>query len=197
MGSAIIYYGTCATHRGVSGTAAPLHLRYNSATASLIEPPYRSVAPPLQLLYSFRYSSVTAPMQLRYSSITALLQLRCTSVTAPSQLPIQLRCSSVTAPLRLRYGSVAAPLQLPLQLSYTAPLQLRYTLVSCYGSVTAPRQIRYSSAPFRCSFCHKPRYRRASPSNPIVHVVEDLGSCVPSSTLRFGVEELWKGTQAL
>ena len=180
VGSTIIYYGICATHRGPSVTAPLqqlLQFRYSSVAPPLqlpLELRYNSVAPPLQLplqfRYSFRYSSVAAPLQLRCTSVTAPLQLPCTSVTAPLQLPLQLHYSSVapplqlrdsfrysfrdssaTAPLQLRCTSAAAPLQLPLQLSYTAPLQLRYISVAAPPqlplqlSCTAPLQFRYSS----------------------------------------------------
>ena len=52
--------------------------------------------------------------------------------------------------LRLRYSfrySIAAAGSAPLQPSDTTPL------------LTAPRQVRYSSAPFRYSFRYKPRYK--------------------------------------
>ena len=68
-----------------SSVTAPMHLRHSSVTAVTAQL-YSSVAPPVQLRYSSRYSSV---VQLRYRSVIKLLP----AATAPLQLPLQRRYS--------------------------------------------------------------------------------------------------------
>ena len=128
-----------------------------------------TVGPPLPLRYSFRCSSLAAPLQLRYRSATAPLQSSCcfrcaggsvtASVTALLQ-PLAPRCSP---PVWLRYSSKTYPLQLryvPFQFRLSAPLPARSRKHFCHS-----RGLKMPVEPRRRSLGIQPLWARlAGPS---------------------------------